>query len=87
MVDGALTHAHECSVIYDVGAPDNEERSADLLVEFARDAPGLTGETRDTIFDWIIATKKHQSTIGESDKNYFLVRCSLGAAGNIARAG
>jgi predicted metal-dependent HD superfamily phosphohydrolase len=62
------------SAIYNIGAPDNEEQSAELFQEFAQDAPDLASEARTAIGHWILATKHHKSQVAENDMNYLLVR-------------
>ncbi|KAL4235559.1 hypothetical protein ACF0H5_003955 [Mactra antiquata] len=68
-------------IIYEPKRPDNEEVSAELFKKFAEifDAETLDKYSPQTVYDWIIATKKHETEVhrspdvfGTDDIHYFL---------------
>ena len=50
-------------VIYDPKAPDNEEQSAILMHKYCGNL--LASDQIQKVYDWIIATKKHQASIDQ----------------------
>lgn len=65
-------------IIYDPKASDNEEQSAEMFRQFARDAR-LKGEIEEQICDMILKTKSHKADahttpglFGSADCDYFL---------------
>ena len=56
-------------VIYDPKASDNEEQSAALMQKYCSNL--LASDQIQKVYDWIIATKKHQAST-DQDLNYLL---------------
>ena len=56
-------------VIYDPKASDNEEQSAALMQKYCSNL--LASDQIQKVYEWIIATKKHQASI-DQDLNYLL---------------
>ncbi|ELU04917.1 hypothetical protein CAPTEDRAFT_94551 [Capitella teleta] len=65
-------------IIYDVKASDNEDKSADLWVDYAKDV-GIEEESIAKVREWIIMTKEHstdahrtEGIYGSEDLHYLL---------------
>ncbi|XP_078334392.1 uncharacterized protein LOC111116891 isoform X2 [Crassostrea virginica] len=60
-------------IIYDPKAPDNEEKSADLFLEFSGESDCLITDQADRVKQWILQTKSHNiQENSEKDLQYFL---------------
>lgn len=69
-------------VVYDPKKTDNEERSAEIFLEFAKNITSKEidrGADISIVFDWIIDTKRHETevhrtpeTFGRDDLHFFL---------------
>lgn len=61
-------------IIYDPKKNDNEERSADLFVQYTRECcVNLKEDEISKVKDWILLTKTHQvKDVGSEDYHYFL---------------
>lgn len=61
-------------IVYDPKASDNEEKSAELFLEFAKECTSLTEDPIQSVKDWILLTKTHKvdKVDTEEDHHYFL---------------